>query len=255
MDEYCYLYGLVDHSFRLERYDDFPDIRISGMNEYIILYEHVSAEEYSKESLIKNMNNQEWLEKKIRKHLDVLSRIMETNTILPFSYPTIYTTSENMHKALEPRIKELGDNYEVLKGKKEWGVEVCSSGDEVERYLLMNDKELRDITISIEKSTPGKSFLLRKKRKDLLDARMNEFLVSQVKEALEGVEVLVNLCTKISIIVDDNGSLKAKTSCLVSDEKYDEFVGYLSEKRENMVEKGLNVIVTGPWPPFNFISN
>lgn len=255
MDEYCYLYGLVDHSFRLELYGDLPEIRISGMNEFLILYEYVSAEEYAKESLIKNMNNQEWLENKIRRHLDVLGKIMESNTILPFSYPTIYTTSENMHKALEPRIKELSDSYASLKGKKEWGVEVCSSGDEVERYLLINDEELRDLTISMENSTPGRSFLIRKKRKELLDARKNEFMVNQVKEALEGVDSMANHCTKISIHFNEQGSLTAKTSCLVSEDKYDQFVEYLAVRREKMVDKGINIIITGPWPPFSFISN
>jgi hypothetical protein len=108
----------------------------------------------------------------------------------------------------------------------------------------------------ISSSSPGKAFLFKKKRKELIYKTIDKMVGIYIQDSLNGL-------TKDSLKIRINRLLPGKVTerkeemilnaaFLLRKSKVDTFMNRVDMIRRKYEENGLLADCTGPWPPYNF---
>ena len=216
----------------------------------------VSEDEFSEENLKKNLADMNWIEPKAREHIKVINRIMETSTVIPFKFGTIFKTEASLRKMLEDYSRQIKDNIAELDGKEEWSVKIyCNFKVLTEKTVQISGK-IKQLDREIFSSSPGKAFLLKKKRNELVKDEVNREIgeygqccFGKLKE--QAREAVINRLLPREVTEKENEMI-LNIASLVSKEKAGDFHNAVEELKSKYKESGFEFDCTGPWPPYNF---
>nr|WP_240942025.1 GvpL/GvpF family gas vesicle protein [Planosporangium thailandense] len=161
--------------------------------------------------------------------------------VLPFRLGVVVTDRAAAHRFLAARAAELRSGLALVAGCDEWGVTVRDDGDPA---------AARD---GDEPGQPesGTAYLLRRRRHfDRIEQRRRTGL--ELVAATEAV--LGELAAGVAPGRRD-GSLLLDRAYLVRRDEQPRFVEALDRCGDRLVADGFALRVTGPWPPYSFVSD
>jgi hypothetical protein len=198
----------------------------------------VPLDEFGEEPLRRNLENRDWLEDTARAHDRVLAEALGRTPLVPLRFGTVYRSEDGVRGMLDERGAELSHAIERLRGRVELGVKA---------FLVEPQHE--------EGSPPsgGREYLLRKQ-----EARASASRVQA--EALESVRAvhqhLASLADEARLNPPQPPELSGRRermllngAYLVGSELQAAFATAVEEHRDERLE----LVVTGPWPPYNFV--
>jgi hypothetical protein len=217
----------------------------------------VSKDEFSKDSLEKNLADSDWIKEKVVIHEEVIEEVMKTRCVIPFKFATVFNSEDNLKKMLT----EYGDKFRAklnyLKDKEERSVKVyCDIGQLKQCLIKRKEEPLQVLDNEIESSSPGKAFFLKKRREELIktiiNKKLNEYsedIFSKMKK--ESVEASINnlLSKEITARIDD---MILNAAFLVERNRVSEFTNKVYILKERYEEEGISFNYSGPWPSYNF---
>jgi len=216
----------------------------------------VSADEFSEENLKKNLSNLEWITAKASIHEKVIETVMQNSCVIPFKFGTLFTNEENLKTMLKKHIKGFKDSLKHLEGKEEWGVKIYCDIDKLKGNLIQEDEELLNLDKEIKSSSPGKAFILKKKKEDLISSiinkRLNEYGKYSFAELNQyGVDTRINklLPKEVTERKDD---MILNSVFLIDKNRVIDFLNAVDALKTKFADKGFFFDCTGPWPPYNF---
>lgn len=254
-----YLYCVTNNVPKLKEVENLVEV-------LYFIYHHgiyavagkVSEDEFSEENLKRNLANLEWIKTKASIHEKIIEGIMKNSCVIPFKFATLFNTEDNLKTMLEEHIRKFKDSLEYLEGKEEWGVKIYCDVERLKDSLIRNDEEILKIDKEIESSSPGKAFLLKKKREELLitliNKKLNEYGQTSFDELRElSLKARINklLPKEVTERKDD---MILNSAFLVEKNKVSDFMHILYALRAQYEDRGLFFDCTGPWPPYNFCS-
>ena len=253
-----YVYCISNNPPGLIRDMESNVVKSLKIDKFYVIVKFVSKSEFSEENFKKNLSDIQWVELNAREHIMVISMIMESGTVIPFKFGTIYNSEASLKKFISDYSDSLIENFDNLAGKEEWSVKIYCD----RKVLCERIDELSEEAASLEKqimvSSPGKAFLLKKKKTELIENEMDRLCKKYGQEYYDEFKILSeatylnNLLPKDIVGREDSMILNA--SFLISKNKLAEFkntVGVLKKKDGN---SGFFIESTGPWPTFSFIS-
>jgi len=253
-----YVYCISNNPPGLTRDMEPNVVKSLKIDKFYVIVKFVSKSEFSEENFKKNLSDIQWVELNAREHIMVISMIMESGTVIPFKFGTIYNSEASLKKFISDYSDSLIENFDNLAGKEEWSVKIYCD----RKVLCERIDELSEEAASLEKqimaSSPGKAFLLKKKKTELIENEMDRLCKKYGQEYYDEFKILSeatylnNLLPKDIVGREDSMILNA--SFLISKNKLAEFkntVGVLKKKDGN---SGFFIESTGPWPTFSFIS-
>ena len=257
-NDLIYVYCISDDHVEL-----LPDLILLGLysiafGNFQVIVRNVHENEFSEENLKKNLSDLPWLEINAREHIRVLSLIMKKHSLIPFKFGTIFHSKETVKNFIDDYSDSLIENFNRLRDQVEWSVKIycnrkllCEQIDE-----LSNDAA--DLEKQIMASSPGKAFLLKRKKTDLIENEMDRICANfgqdsydQLKNLSESAG-LNNLLPKEFTGREDTMILNA--SFLVKNNNVSEIKRIVESFRNKNAKSGFSVEASGPWPPFSFIS-
>jgi len=152
----------------------------------------------------------------------------------------------------------LTENFHNIEGKEEWSVKIYCNRKALSEQIDELSEEAASLEKQIMASSPGKAFLLKRKKTDLIENEMDRLCKIYGQEYyykfknLSESTSLNNLLPKEFTAREDSMILNA--AFFVNKNNIQDFkrtIGEIKEKDEN---SGFIVEATGPWPPFSFIS-
>jgi hypothetical protein len=218
----------------------------------------VKENEFSEENLKKNLINLEWIKTKANNHERVIEGVMKFTCVVPFKFGTIFNSEDKLRVMLKRYAKKLKMNLENLAGKEEWGAKIYCNIDKLKEAIIQRDKDFLVIEKKIKSSTPGKAFLLKKKKEELLKQavikKINDYgQYSFDKLGAHSLHTHINkLLPKEFTQRKDDMILNA--AFLIDKNKVDAFIDVTDMLKEQLVVEGFHIDCTGPWPPYNFCS-
>ena len=152
----------------------------------------------------------------------------------------------------------LIENFHHIKGKEEWSVKIYYD----RKALCKQIDELSEEAAALEKqimaSSPGKAFLLQRKKEVLVNNEIErickaygQFHYDEFNKLSESAN-LNNLLPKELSGREEAMILNA--AFLVRKNKVIDFRSTVDKRRNKDGNPGFIIEVTGPWPPFSFIS-
>jgi hypothetical protein len=255
----CYVYGIVG-----AQADLVPDlIGLDDVHEVFLIHgESVAAvaslvalDEFGEEALQERLEDLSWLERRARRHEQILDRVRAQTTLVPMRLCTIYRDERSVREMLAREHAFLADALHRLEGRTEWGVKMYSVSDPGE--AIAGDADEDDAPS--QAPGPGASYLMEKQRQDGRRERTQALIEERCELAHSGlvraaVEAKLNPVQPQELTGRDE-PMVFNGVYLVDDARLDNFTSVLRALEPELAEDGLELELTGPWTPYNFVNS
>lgn len=211
----------------------------------------VPLSEFAPERLRERLHDLAWLEPRVRRHEEVVERLMRGRAVFPIRFGTVYLGRARVEEFLARHWETLSDSLENLAGKAEWNVRGSCAHEALRERV---EEGLERLRLEIETKPPGHAYFLEKKRNFLVAGEM-EKKVSAFREEVVGClhrfsDGLVLNAPLGNGVAGREAVFNA--ACLVAEERLPGFRRALERLSKARREEGFSFCVSGPWPPYNF---
>lgn len=234
-----YIYGIIDSNTRI----DEPIRGLEGERIYNISLMDIGIVASNFKGIIKDITKAHVLV-----HEDVLEKLMKNFTVLPFRFRTLFNKEEDVLSLIRGSYIDVRGNLNRLHNKAEFGIKVIWSGDrikeQIERDLCKREYNLHGLS-----DLPEKRFIERKFEKykidkeygekadiciSIVDNFFNRFAAEKKIEKLKTKDLLLN-----AFYLVENGKQG----------DFKKAFGHLK-----IAPGDFKYLLSGPWPPYNFVN-
>ncbi|MFL5938111.1 MAG: GvpL/GvpF family gas vesicle protein [Gaiellaceae bacterium] len=227
-----YVYGVVPADAGLDGLDVVSEHGLSA------IVGRVDLAEFGEEPLRRNLENRAWLEQAVASHDDVLSGVVGAAPLVPFRFGTVFRDEAGVREMLRARRAELRGALDRLRGHVELGVKV---------FLVDTAKD------EGAKPATGRDYLLQKQRARDAATNVQAEALEQVKALHEHLASLADGARanppQPPELSGRRDTMLLNAAYLVSTDEQPEFVAAADDPGDERLE----VVVTGPWPAYNFV--
>ncbi|MEI6060749.1 MAG: GvpL/GvpF family gas vesicle protein [Bacteroidota bacterium] len=226
-------------------------------DDFAVVIKYLSQCDFSEENRKKNLPDRSWIEINSSEHTRVISRIMESVTVIPFQSGAIFHTSDSLGKYIRENSEMLDENFRQIEGKKEWSVKVyfdrkamCDRIDELSSEASALEKQ-------IMASMPFKAFLLKRQKDVLVESEIDRLGKLRGQEYYEEFRKLSESALPSNLLPKEftgkTETMILNAAFLVRKDKSADFeaAAHILGTRDG--NSGFTFDVTGPWPPFSFV--
>lgn len=219
---------------------------------------YVPENEFNEDNLKKNITNLEWLKTHAERHERIIEGIMGNTAVIPSKFATVFFNEQSLQSFLDKYAVDLNDKLNSLANKEEWDVKIYCDPEQLTQSILLEDKSLLELDYQISTASPGKAYLLRKKKNGLIAEAVENGIVRYRKAFLARLE---NFCSQSKInattarqFTGRNDDMILNAAFLVEKKLVPEFIEQVQalDAEWKCVVKRFYCESSGPWPPYNF---
>jgi len=201
--------------------------------------------EFGEEALHARLQDADWLEREVRGHERVIEKVMESRTVLPLKFCTIFLTEEKVRAFLERDQDEFRRALVRLRGREEWEVKMycepaCPPGAQASETAA---------------ALSGREYLMQKGAAQLA---AREADIEAHRQAQRTLEVLTGCVEEMQLRPLAAGQprgiakLVLDAVCLLAKPQFTVLRSRLDGLGNEVADKGLRFQLSGPWPPYHF---
>jgi hypothetical protein len=232
--------------------DPRAPVRFIRQGSVAALVSDISLGEYGSDAIAERVKDLRWIEEKVRAHDRVVKHLLAAGAVVPCRFGMVLRGEEDLRALLDAHAEALSAALDALDGKQEWGVKVLGSarGNPAARDPAAPDS--------------GKAYFLQKKRDELARAEAGraareaaDACHRELSAAADGATLLATGNRGIAPAGGGGGGaaeVVTNAAYLVRAAVVDRFLAAVDSIAERYRPFGLTVEVTGPWPPYNFVS-
>jgi hypothetical protein len=227
------------------------------------LISRVRLEHFGDEALRRNLEDLEWVERTARVHDAVLARALTVDAVLPLRLCTIFADEAHVREMLERRHDSLAEALQRVRGHAEWSVKVMADPSGLEAAVRERGPAPAAAAAGAERAgpaageAPGRAFFTRKKQEQALreEARAGALEAAQdvhgrLRREAAAATFLPPQDPELS---RRPGRMILNGAYLVHRSRARAFATAAAELRERHRGSGLDLDVSGPWAPYNFV--
>lgn len=209
----------------------------------------VSAEEYGSASLNDRVADLEWLTPRAATHQAVNMRLLDVaGTVLPLAFGALYHDDARVRGMLREDLSSRSARMRELAGRAEWVVTVSREVSAV----AAADEDVRALEEEIAKATPGKAFLLERRRASVASAAGERADADAARRALALLTPVSERTYREPVARGGTDVVVLRVSLLAARDRSDAVDGAIAAVREDLAGAGYHVRATGPWPAYRF---
>ena len=185
-----------------------------------------------------------WLQQAVRTHERVVERLCARTTVLPFRFGALYPSREHIRAVLRTRADQLRSELDRLDGTAEWGV----------RAQPIEQEPAEQGTAAAGDVADGTEWMLRRRQvaaareqtrraRTRFAAELDTYLTRHARETL----------VRSSAQHGEPSAVLFDAVYLVPQTATADFHTDLDQVSSRCAAEGLEVEVTGPWPPYHFV--
>lgn len=208
----------------------------------------VSEADYDTDVLNERIRDLEWLTPRAAAHQAVNAQLLViAGTVLPLSFGTLYRDEAGVRGMLREDVAARRARLDAVAGRAEWVVTVTR-----EEAAAPAEDELRALDEEIARATPGKAFLLERRRTKVASEASERADADAARRALE-VLTEVSERTYREPVAQGGGDIVAlRVSLLAPRVRADEVDAAIARLRDELDGAGYRVRSAGPWPAYRF---
>lgn len=211
------------------------------------LVSRVSLEQFEEQPLREHLADMRWIEQTARRHQQVLDAVIEQCTPLPMRLCTLYSDEDGLRRMLDRRQHDLSAALSELRGKLEWGVQIFAA------------PERAAAKASPPSGNASGTSYLQQKLAARRAAQQADAGLDAICERLHGELCAVALACRLGAPQRAEVSRRQMPMImngfyLVPNQQRERFCRRAGELHDEVAEQGLALQLTGPWPPYNFVT-
>lgn len=213
----------------------------------------VPLADFEEDELRTHLSDLEWVERVARAHEAVLDDLCARTVVVPMRMCTVYRNDDNLRAMLGREEANLRSALEFLDGKVEWGVKVLATGDPDSRSAPDSGAAADDARAA----SSGVDYLARRRARRDEEAELEALQADAAAEMHDALAEIAHdgLLNPIqnSELPGHRGRLVMNGVYLVEREATEAFHQEVEELEQRFSSLGLELLRTGPWPPYNFV--
>ena len=236
----------------------FGNIGIEGNEVYTIPHKKLCAVVHNCPQKPYKSGDYETVKKWVIVHQSVVDKAWdEFGTVLPFGFDTIIKSEgvldpeESMKKWLEDDHENLKQKIEKVKGKAEYGVQICWDPEIIGSKIAETNQEIKKLKEEVESKTKGTAYMYRQKLENAIKKELEKEADGYFKDFYAKIRKHADDTRIEKVKKIEKGQMLMNLSCLLYKDKAWEFGEELGKINEL---KGFSVRFTGPWPPYSFVA-
>jgi len=257
-DQLIYVYCISDNHLQLPYFAGAENLKNLLYGKFSAIVKEVSHAEFSEENLRKNFADLPWIELHARDHIRIITEVMKDRAVIPFKFGTIFLSAESLGQFVADYADSLSENLNNTKGKEEWSVKIYVNKAILNGQIGVISQDVRNLENEIAVSMPGKAFLLKRKKVELIETEVQRELQRCGQSCYEDLSILSALTRLNNIlpreVTERTDDMILNLSCFVTYEKIDQFLHVIDQLQEKYQSVGFDINAAGPWPPFSFTS-
>jgi hypothetical protein len=215
----------------------------------------VPANEYDEAALAKGLENLDWVGRRAMAHEAVVEHFLTARAVLPMQLFTLFTSDDRALQHVDRQRREILAIVKRLERKHEWGLRLTFDEQSVRDQVEAKHAGKRRSGSPQEVS--GSTYLARKR--DLLDVHRGQLLAART-----AADALFATLTKQATDAHrrtateqaaPGSRLLLDAAFLVPATRTRSFRAAVNRSAKQISAAGVVVALTGPWPPYNFISS
>ena len=218
----------------------------------------VSLEEFGEQALIINLQDPRWLEAKVRAHENILEEVLTKRTLIPMRFCTIFWVESSVQEMLVRCHDEFVNALARLKDKREWGVKAYSDGTVLAQRIRETSDKVRKLETKTQKESGGAAYFGNK----ILEKTISEEAERITDECAQCThDCLSEYAEEVVISPLQSKEITGRTdemilngAYFVAEESLQVFRDKLAGIQQEYGDFGFSYQMTGPWPPYNFVS-
>ncbi|MEN6454461.1 MAG: GvpL/GvpF family gas vesicle protein [Prolixibacteraceae bacterium] len=257
-NDLIYVYCIINSYPQQE--DDFSksEVEFLPVDPYFVGIKFVSPDEFSEDNLKKKFADLEWIEVNARNHIRIISGIMKNYTVIPFKFGTIFKTTESLKKFIQEYSVSLAENFNAIQDKEEWSVKIYCDKKVLNRQMPELCEDISALERQILESSPGKAFLLNRRKNELIEQNVGRLMKINGQKCYDEYRN-ISLISHINNILphevtERQDDMILNAVFLIDKKKTADFVHLANLQEGKYRSVGFSFEVTGPWPPFSFVS-
>jgi len=196
-----------------------------------------------------------WLSEQAIAHDQLIKAVAKINTVIPFKIGSFFSSQELLVESLAPHEAHFLNQLEQLQGQEEWSVKLYADPKALHLPETANSSIYTDLEKELEQASEGKAFLLRKKIQKLKAQDQSQSLAQYIELLCAGLEKYSSsLVITPSLSPELTGKAKKMllNTALLIPQGHQAFSEYLQSEQEKWKQWGIELAVSGPWPPYHF---
>jgi Gas vesicle synthesis protein GvpL/GvpF len=215
----------------------------------------VRLEEFGADALKRNLEDLEWLERTARAHNAVLRRALACEAVVPLRLCTIFSDDAHVLAMLDRERDYFLEGLERLRWHAEWSVKVLADPRSLESAARGRSPAL---AAGAEGEMRGHEFFARKKQDRLLRDEIRAMAGAAAKETHARLQqeaaASVLLRSQHPDVSRRAREMVLNGAYLVERSRVPAFQAATRDLAERHRAINLELEVTGPWAPYNFVS-
>lgn len=201
--------------------------------------------DYGGASIDANLPDLDWVGDRALAHEQVVEHFAARWSVLPLKLFTLFSSDERAAERLRERQEDIGRVLARIAGRVEWGVRILFQEAKAKKA---EPKE------PPPPATTGKGFLLRKKEERDGARGLAGRARAAVDQAYEDLMRQSTAARRHEPEAGEGGArLLLDAAFLVPKGDGDGFEAAVQQWADRLAEHACDLILTGPWPPYNFI--
>ena len=208
----------------------------------------VPENEFGADALNDHIRDLDWLTPRASTHQKVNARLLEiADTVIPLSFGTLYRDDERVREMLRTDAGGRVARLASLAGRAEWVVTVTRDVDEVPGA----GEDLGALDREIASSTPGRAFLLEKRRTKVAEAAGARSDGEVGRHVFEELASVAERTYREPVAAAGRDVIVVRLSLLArrDDDRVD---ARIDDVRAELEASGYRLRATGPWPAYRF---
>lgn len=216
----------------------------------------VDLAEFGEQALAERARELDWVAPRALAHEEVLERALKGGrSLLPFRFGTIYLDTEQVGALLRERSEELSRGLERVRDRLELGVRGALDPARAEAALLESDPNLAPLAAELAGSSSGAAYMRRKQLERELASAVGRLAAALAAEAHERLAaVAADARSNQPREREDELMPILNGAYLVERDGRQAFEAEVELVAAEYADEGLVLEPTGPWPPYNFVS-
>jgi hypothetical protein len=257
---YCVIRGTERPSLKgVAGVDAAHPIELLAHGDLAAVVSRVRLEEFGSEPLKRNLEDLAWLEPVALAHNAVLAHMRTCDAVVPFRTFTIFGERSRALEMLEHERTYLRDALERLQRRDEWSVKMLADLESL--AAIARGRHRAPATSGApadQPDTPGRAFFARKKFDRSISEEASaiaETVARQAHERLREHAAATRLLPRQNPRISGRaGEMVLNGAYLVDRSAVAEFANAIEQVRQGECPNGIELIVSGPFAPYNFVS-
>jgi hypothetical protein len=184
-------------------------------------------------------------------YANVIETLSQKYTLLPVRFGSVMKSNEDIIRLLERNYQEIQHNFEKVDNKFEFGIKVFCDSEKIKDDLISKseaDTKKPEIPVSKNSNSIYREWVNEKLKVHRIEELMVTYIDSVIEEIttylirLKGISKFKKMVTATTVI---------DVVFLVDKTRKDELIQAVGNLQSQFLK--LNFVLTGPWPPYNFV--